>query len=250
MSEVIGNQSQRIQALKSAILRLHQGQGADEVGKQLSDTIHGADPAAILAQEQRLLAEGGAVADLCAKGDLQHQLIRGILAQRPARPELPDGHPADTFRRENAALRRAVADVREILRSLVAEPEAGALLSRAQQAFHLLMDVDKHYRRKEKLLLPALAGHGLDHPMQCMTANDSEVLALLSRAAALFGRAGEVERSELVAAVEASLAALERMIDREDNILLPVALDMLTAEEWAGIGRGSSAFGWCLVQPG
>lgn len=255
MSEAINNQAQRIQALTSVILQLHRGQGLDEVRTQLRDTVQKTDAAEILAMEQRLLAEGLSAADLCAKSDLHLDLLRGILAQRTARPQLPDGHPADTLRRENAALRRAVADVRDIFLPFKSggEPDdAAAVLLRAQQTFHLLMDVEKHYRRKEKLLLPVLASHGVASPSQLMPAKDNEILALLLRAAALFRTSADaaVPRAELIAAVEQSLAAVEQMIEREDDILLPVAFDTLSADEWAGIWRSSPALGWCLIEPG
>ena len=255
MSEAITNQAQRIQTLKSVILQLHRGRSLDEVRKQLRDTIQKTDAAEILAMEQQLLADGLSVAELGAKSDLHLELLRAILAQRPARPALADGHPADTFGRENAALRRAVADVRQTLVPLGdggGQDDGAALVRRAQQAFHLLMDVEKHYKRKETLLLPALASHGLDSPSQLMTAKDNEVLALLLRAAALFRTSADAAapRLDFIAAVAQALTALERMIEREDTILLPVALDTLTADEWAAIWRASSAIGWCLVQPG
>jgi len=255
MSEAIANRAQRVQALKSVVLGLHRGRSLDEVGKELRDAVQNTDAAEILAMEQALLAEGVSAAELGARSDLHLELLRGILAQRPARPALPDGHPAETFALENAALRRAVADVRDALLPLAdgrAPDNAAAPLLRARQAFNLLMDVEKHYRRKEKLLLPALAGHGVESPAQLMTARDDEVLALLLRAADLFRRNGDAAglAPELAAAVEQSLAAVERMIEREDAILLPVALDLLAADEWAAIWRASADFGWCLVQPG
>jgi len=253
MSEAIDNQARRVETLKSVVLRLHRGQDLDEVRQQLRDTVERTDAAEILAVEQQLLADGLTAAELSSWSDLHLDLLRGILVQRPGRAALPDGHPADTFRQENAALRRAVADVREALVPLRDERERDAVpVLRARHAFHLLMDVEKHYRRKEKLLLPALARHGLDGPARLVPVKDEEILALLGRAAELFRQngAGAGPRAALIAAVERSLAAVERMIEREDDVLLPVALDTLGADDWVAIWRASSAFGWCLVQPG
>ena len=39
------------------------------------------------------------------------------------------------------------------------------------------------------------------------------------------------------------------MIYKEENILLPMALDSFTDEEWAEIWASSPRYGWCLVEP-
>ena len=40
------------------------------------------------------------------------------------------------------------------------------------------------------------------------------------------------------------------MIYKEEHILLPMALDTLTADEWAEIWQSSPIYGWCLIEPG
>jgi DUF438 domain-containing protein len=39
------------------------------------------------------------------------------------------------------------------------------------------------------------------------------------------------------------------MIDKEEQILLPMALDSLTVNEWFAVAEGSDEIGWCLVVP-
>jgi DUF438 domain-containing protein len=48
---------------------------------------------------------------------------------------------------------------------------------------------------------------------------------------------------------DAALRAVEEMIYKEDNILLPMCLDTLTDEEWAEVWAASPRYGWCLVEP-
>ena len=45
------------------------------------------------------------------------------------------------------------------------------------------------------------------------------------------------------------MAAVAEMIYKEENILLPMALDTLTEDEWAEIWAASPRYGWCLVEP-
>ena len=66
-------------------------------------------------------------------------------------------------------------------------------------------------------------------------------------------RADEATASEwkLVAQTVAdpALKALEEMIYNEENILLPMAQNALTPDEWGEIWRQSPEYGWCLVEP-
>jgi hypothetical protein len=48
---------------------------------------------------------------------------------------------------------------------------------------------------------------------------------------------------------EAALSAVEEMIFKEENILLPMSLQTLTEDEWAEIWTASAQYGWCLVEP-
>jgi DUF438 domain-containing protein len=46
-----------------------------------------------------------------------------------------------------------------------------------------------------------------------------------------------------------ALGALEEMIFKEENILLPMSQQTLTEDEWAEIWASSPKYGWCLVEP-
>ena len=46
-----------------------------------------------------------------------------------------------------------------------------------------------------------------------------------------------------------ALAAVESMIYKEEQILLPMALGMFTEAEWGEIWSQSPEYGWCLVPP-
>jgi hypothetical protein len=86
-----------------------------------------------------------------------------------------------------------------------------------------------------------------------MWAKDDEVRGLIKDLAeALSVDDAAPEEWALVAETVApkALAAVEAMIDKEERILLPMALDTLTRDEWAEIWRESPRLGWCLVDPG
>jgi hypothetical protein len=254
MSELIDNRAHRVRALKDIIKRLHAGEAPDEVRERLAQIVRETDYSEIVAMEQELIAEGMPVEEITSMCDLHSQVTRDVLVQLPAKP-VPPGHPADTFRRENEALRG------ELLRMRIAMSEIKALsddadptepLTRWRQAFNNLMDVEKHYQRKENCFFPFLEKHGITGPSKVMWAKDDEIRALLKDLGEALAQPGvSAAEWKLLAGIagEAAAGAVEEMIYKEDNILLPMCLDRFTEEDWAEIWASSPRYGWCLVVP-
>ena len=114
------------------------------------------------------------------------------------------------------------------------------------------MDVDKHYQRKEHALFSCLERHGIAGPSKVMWAKDDDVRSLLKQLGECLhpGPAMTGEwRTALLKAAQAALNAVEEMIYKEENILLPMSLETLTEDEWAEIWSASPKYGWCLVEP-
>jgi DUF438 domain-containing protein len=203
------------------------------------------------------MAEGVPASEIMGMCDLHSQVVRDILVERASAPP-PPGHPVDTFRRENEALRGQAKAMREALAALApqtADPEAAVdprLLLECRRTFAGLMDVEKHYQRKEHLLFSMLERHGITGPSTVMWGKDDEVRRLLKElGTALAENGGTAGEWRLVAqtVAEPALAALEEMIFKEERILLPMSLQNLTETEWGEVFTQSPQFGYCLVDP-
>jgi DUF438 domain-containing protein len=185
--------------------------------------------------------------------DLHSQVTRDVLVQLPPRT-VPPGHPADTFRRENEALRGALARMRKAFEEL-AEPAEGATTDRplmaARQSLNDLMDIEKHYQRKEHTFFSKLEKHGILGPPKVMWSKDDEVRQLLKDLAVALRQEANAAEWALVTATagDAALRAVEEMIYKEEQIFLPLCLDRLTEEDWGEIWSASPRYGWCLVDP-
>ena len=255
MSELINNQEVRIKTLKEVILHLHRGEAPEAVREQLKNLVADVDASEIAAMEQQLMADGLSPEQVRSMCDLHADVLKDVMAQPRAPKVLPPGHPVDTFQRENRALEAAIAGVRARAAGLGALADQGfpaaerlALL----EAANPLMDVDKHYARKEHLVFTVLERHGNTGPSKVMWAKDDEVRGQLK------GALGALREESLCGAelkivagalLEPALAALESMIYKEEHILFPMASGLFTDAEWAEIWSQSQDYGWCLVPP-
>lgn len=255
MSELIDNKSQRVNTLKEIIQHLHAGAPAEEVKQQLRNIVRQTDATEIMAMEQQLINEGMPVEEIKSMCDLHSQVTRDVLVQLKPRAAIEPGHPVDTFRRENAALRDVLNTVRtnlDELNTVADDEDATALLFKLRQSANELMDIDKHYQRKEHALFSCLERHGITGPSKVMWAKDDEVRAFVKQFGvalhAANASAGALKTS-IVAPATNAVRAVEEMIFKEENILLPMAVETLTEDEWAEIWAVSPKYGWCLVEP-
>ena len=254
MSDRINNREHRIQTMKEIITHLHQGGSPDEVRGRLRTLVGETDASEIAAMEQQLMADGMPVAEVQSMCDLHSSVLREILVQ-PPQPIVGPGHPVDTFRRENAALAQAAETMRAVMREVDTLPDdapLGALLGRWKQAYNEIMDVEKHYQRKEHLLFSCLERHGITGPSKVMWGKDDEVRGLLKTLGEALN-AGEANAAQwklvVDAVAEPALMALEEMTNKEERILLPMSLTALAEDEWGEIWQQTPQYGYCLVEP-
>jgi uncharacterized protein len=254
MSELIDNRARRIATLKEIIQHLHKGEAPEAVKGQLREIVRQTDASEIMAMEQELISGGMPVEEVRSMCDLHSQVTRDVLVQLPAQSLAP-GHPIDTFKRENAALRQVIANMRMAaaeITSLDDSAECDALLFQVRQGANELMDIDKHYQRKEHALFSCLERHGITGPSKVMWAKDDDVRASLKQLnkAAHDCRPTVTDCKQLTKAfILPALGAVEEMIYKEENILLPMSKQTLTENEWAEIWAVSPKYGWCLVEP-
>lgn len=252
MSELLDNRAHRVRTLKQIISRLHEGAAPESVKAQLREIVRECDATEIAEMEQQLIAEGMPPERIMGMCDLHSEVVREVVAQRPV-PLLSPGHPAATFQRENEAIVRQVGLLREALRAALegSADERPAAAERSRALLNELMDIDKHYDRKENLLFSMLERHGITGPSKVMWGKDDEVRGLLrSFAEALHAGAGAESWGEAAQrAAEPALHAVLEMVAKEERILLPMALQTLTEAEWGEIWQQSPQFGWCLVDP-
>jgi DUF438 domain-containing protein len=256
MSELIDNATRRKALLKDALLDLHRGTPSEAVQHRVMSLLGEVPHQDVVAVEQELVNEGMPVAELTKACDLHARALQGTVTLGRT-GGAPAGHPVHTFRAENAALSKELAAVEHAYAEagkLSFEGDATELAALLRRRFHLLMDVDKHYLRKEYLLFPALEKRGINGPPKVMWAKHDETRALLSRAvAALAQAAAGVRAHELVALVTSTLRpaseAVAGMIEKEERILLPMSYETVTEGEWADLARQEHEYGWCLVDP-
>ena len=253
MSEIINNSAQRKEMLKHLILQLHHNEAPEIVRKRITELLQSIPYNEVVEVEQELIAEGLPEAEVLRLCDIHTDVLEGNIDTSTAK-QVPQGHPVDTFKRENRALENFIEAANVLFDhvALVDDQAVRNYLLELKGVFNALSDVDKHYKRKEYLLFPFLEKNGITGPPTVMWGKHDETREMLKNAHKVLMTEG-VKASELITLINMVLRpaveAVAGMIMKEEEILLPMALDVLSDENWYQIYQETGEYGYCLYDP-
>ena len=254
MSEFINNSSLRKDKLRSLLLRVHAGENIDSLREELIQGLTNVPYNEVVEVEQEMINSNllteEEILQFC---DIHTDILDGKIDQSGAKT-IPAGHPVDTFKKENVALKNETEKAYgliETAKGLTNDKLPGFVLQ-MRTIFNALSDIDKHYKRKEFLLFPYMEKHLITGPPTVMWGKHDELRGFLNTAIK------ELERSittveQMQSIIDNHLTTVLELVDgmimKEEEILFPMAMDTLTEEEWYKIYSETLEFGFCLIDP-
>ena len=253
MSELINNSHRRKEKLKALLLKIHHGGSEESVRNELLLSLSQIPYGEVVEVEQELIAEGlpeEEILDLC---DAHSAVLEGRVDLSALKPVV-EGHPVDVFRKENEEIRKLSNAIFALISEINRETEADISdkITKLRGLFNTLFDVDKHYQRKEYLLFPYLEKAGITGPPKVMWGKHDEIRDLIKGSIEVL-QTTEMTNEEFGAVAEIVLTiaatAAKEMITKEEEILFPMSLDVLTEADWYEISKQSLEIGYCLYDP-
>ena len=253
MSEHLDNSKFRKAKLKELILKLHHGESQESVRQELLVSLSNIPYGEVIEVEQELIEEGlpeEEVLDLC---DAHSAVLHGTV-DLSASKTIPDGHPVDILLEENKALKRLSDNTTEELLAIKyrkGQDYENAVL-KIRGSFNQLMDVDKHYQRKEYLIFPYLEKVGVTGPPKVMWGKHDEIRDLIKGSIEILLTPDLTKEDLLVSSEIILLPALKgvyEMTIKEEEILFPMLMDTLADGDWYEIQKQSLEIGYCLYDP-
>ncbi|MDF1525720.1 MAG: DUF438 domain-containing protein [bacterium] len=235
--------SQRMEALKDIVRGLHKGIAPETQKARFAEMLKEVSASEIAEMEQSLISEGISEEEIKNLCDVHVQVFaESFEGAEP--PQVPAGHPVDTFRRENEALGEVAVGIQSILADTGPSP-GDKTRAELTSLFRDLAQIEKHYLRKENQLFPMLEKHGVSGPSKVMWALHDDIRAVLK---------------EILRAVEAGdwttvssegpglITVIVDMIYKEENILFPMAMETLSQADWGRVFEGSEELGFALIE--
>ncbi|WP_179031417.1 DUF438 domain-containing protein [Paenibacillus kribbensis] len=258
MSELINNRehtpqelTERQRILKEIIKELHAGKSVEEVKARFAEAVGGVSVSEISAMEHALMTEEGIpVSEVQRLCSVHTSIFKGSIEDihRPSGPEEQPGHPVHTFKLENREIERLVNFKLALHAEQFQKEDSPKVIYKLLEDLSLLMDLDKHYSRKENLVFPYLERYGIFGPTKVMWGVDDGIRNSIKEAKNLLTQYNG-DRELIGKALAHIISEVNEMIFKEENILLPMALGKLTEDEWLKIARESEEIGFCLTAP-
>ncbi|WP_010676514.1 DUF438 domain-containing protein [Bacillus timonensis] len=257
MSELINNREQhkishleREAIIKQSFLDLHQGKSVEEVKSKLADKVGTITIEEVTKLQHVLMEEENMQAheatEICSK---HREIFKDVIEEnRVSRLEEQPGHPVHTFKLENRELEKLVNErIKPHLELFELDDHLETRLNLLEDC-NLLLDIGKHYERKEQLLFPYLEKYGIYGPTNMMWKIDDFIRDAIKDAKTMLSHY-DGDKQSVVEVVNFFSNQVDEMIYREENILFPMSLTHLTEDEWLKIAHESDEIGFCLISP-
>ncbi|MGC4018439.1 MAG: PAS domain-containing protein [Muricomes sp.] len=151
--------------------------------------------------------------------------------------ELEDWHPIRTYQRENEVVKLILKKAEELSKGKF-------ILNQWAEVMEDLKQYDVHLSRKQNQLYPAFEKAGFDRPSKIMWTLDDKVINSLRRAAQALENADE---ENFLQQYREFVPAIEELLEKEDIVLFPSAMEMISDEEFLKMRAGDDEIGYCLI---
>ncbi len=246
MSELINNSKERQDKLKKLIKKIHDGMPIDEAKKLFKEDFEEISTDEIVAMEQSLIDEGMQVEEIQSLCDVHAAVFDKSISDihKPKDITRIPGHPAKVFSDENEQIRKLIKE--EINPYLTRTDTTAYLMLRI--GVDRLANITKHYARKEYLFFPSLEKKGINAIPKVMWGVDDEIRADIKNVQAMLDDKDQALEN-IIKSIKAVLERVEDMIIKENNILLPKLVDVMSFYDWIMADQGSDEIGYFLEKP-
>jgi len=250
MSEIINNREYRQKVLKELIMELHAGKTVEEVKSRFEELIKGVSASEISEMEQALIMEGMPVEEIQRLCDVHAAVFKGSIEDihKVRKPDETPGHPVHTFKLENRELEKLINERLKPHLAGFRASDNSENIYKLLEDINLLLDIDKHYSRKENLLFPYMEKYGITAPPKVMWGVDDEIRAAIKEIKGML-QDYKGEKEQVYTKADEAAGRVIEMIFKEENILFPMVLETLTEDEWMTIESESDEIGYCLTEP-
>jgi DUF438 domain-containing protein len=243
---------EREKALKEIIRQLHAGISPDQVKERFRKLLEGVSPLEIAKIEQELINEGIPREEIQRLCDVHLAIFREQLQEAEAAP----GTPINILLEEHKMFQQLTEKLNmlaERVQEAQSTNDVDKELSKIKQIVEELLDAEKHYLREENVLFLVLEKHGITEPPAIMWTEHNQLRETKRRLKSLVESSETMSFSEFkkqLASLAGSLAvALSSHIFKENNILFPTALSVVTEQEWADVKGDFDEIGYCCFTP-
>lgn len=202
--------------------------------KRMHESVKSISPLELAWIEQNLQQE---IEDECIREKIDEMLAiyDGLLVW--PEEKLPKDHPIKTYFEENKEIKKVLDKGSKLL-------DKKFITNEWLEIFDKLSKFRLHTSRKQNQLYTMLENKGFDRPTKTMWLFDDKIRDEIKDGITKLNSGDTKDWDKYYKTLKEDMLDL---IEKEDTILFPTALDMISEEEFREMRRGDDEIGYCLV---
>ena len=240
--------------IKEAIRQLRAGVPAEQVKEKFRAVLEGTDSLEIAKIEQELAEEGLKREDLSKLCDVHMAIFKEQIQKQNL--NLKPSQPISILMEEHKIMTKMAEDLASLANKILKVNDLRYASEDIHQVEHLASDFadsEKHYLREENVLFPMLEKHGITEPPAVMWMEHDEIRQQKKKLQELIKEVNEPNypafKNDLWETAKTLGNLLPSHFYKENNILFPAALSVMTPQEWVDIRKEFDAVGYCCFTP-
>jgi hypothetical protein len=251
VSELTGSKKR---TLKELIKQLHAGASPQEVKERFKQVLEGISPLEIAKVEQELIKEGVPREEIQRLCEVHLAVFREQLEKQ--KPEITPENPINILMEEHKILLQLLEKLNTIVNSVQQAGDISYVREDATQLKHIaedFLDAEKHYLREENVLFPILEKHGITEPPAIMWMEHNQLRDKKKQLYNLIENYDTISLQDFQRQLGDTAKSLNTILSshifKENNILFPTALRVVTEQEWRDARREFDEIGYCCFTP-
>jgi len=240
--------------LKEAIKQLHAGASPQEVKETFKQVLEGISPTEIAKIEQELVKEGMPREEIQKLCDVHMAVFREQLEKQKL--DIPAEHPISILMEEHKIMLQIVEKLNTITNKIQQISDTNYVEEEIHNLEHIavdLLDSEKHYLREENVLFPNLEKHGITEPPAIMWMEHNQIREKKKQLNQIIENYNTTSFKEFKKQLGKTAESLNNLLPshffKENSILFPTALRVITDEEWKEVRNEFDEIGYCCFTP-
>ena len=241
-------------AIKELIKQIHAGGSTQEVKERFRRALESISSEEIAKVENELVKEGMPREEIQRLCDVHLAIFREQLEKQ--KHEIPIGHPIGILMEEHKImleLSQKLTTIKNKVQKINDASYVGEEIHHLEHISRDFVDSEKHYLREENVLFPTLEKHGITEPPAIMWMEHNQIREKKKQLNELVGNYTALDfqdfKKQLGETAEALNSLLPSHFYKENNILFPTAIKVVTNEDWTDIRREFDEIGYCCFTP-
>lgn len=241
------------ETLKKIIKRLHAGADPKKIKEEFKELIEGIESADIAKIEEELIKEGMTQEEIHKLCDVHIALFKESIEKEKILA--PPGHPIHILTEEHKILLKFADDLKSV--ALNMENKDFNFIKGQKEKLKKIEENFKnsvsHYVREENALFPYLEKHGITQPPAMMWMEHDKIREIEKNIYELIDTHEEMDSGHFIKSLkELAILLAETLANhfyKENNILFPTGLKVITDNEWKDIRKEFDDLGYCPFTP-